>query len=80
MMANLNISIPLEKMALLIQSGHLCVADFKSLDQQTKQKLWQLCLLSCKKRVNCTNASQFMELIEQESQLETDRIDIADLT
>ncbi|GIU02837.1 MULTISPECIES: hypothetical protein [Shewanella] len=52
-MTKLNISIPLEKMALLIQSGHLCVADVKSLDIETKKQLWQLCLMSCNQRVHC---------------------------
>ena len=53
MMTQLNISIPLEKMAALIQSGHLCVADVKSLDIETKKQLWQVCLMSCNKRVHC---------------------------
>ncbi len=69
-MTQLNISIPLDKMASLIQSGHICVADIKSLDIETKKQLWQLCLMSCKKRVYCDEAvtvnHQSPELIDEQ--------------
>ncbi|MCL1065695.1 hypothetical protein L2735_02590 [Shewanella olleyana] len=69
-MSQLNISIPLDKMAALIQAGHLCVADVKSLDNETKKKLWQLCLMSCKQRVHCyeslTLNNQSSDLIDEQ--------------
>ncbi|MDO6618281.1 MULTISPECIES: hypothetical protein [unclassified Shewanella] len=69
-MSQLNISISIDKLAKLIQSGQLCVADFRSLDTQTKQQLWQLCLLSCKERIHCQHpADNPNNLIEMFSEL-----------
>ncbi|WP_194945015.1 hypothetical protein [Shewanella sp. TC10] len=71
-MTQLNISISLEKMAALIQSGHLCVADFKSLDIETKKQLWQLCLVACNKRIYCNSpkelndSDQDIDVLEQQ--------------
>ncbi|WP_283102679.1 hypothetical protein [Shewanella abyssi] len=52
----LNISISQQKMAQLIQQGHLCAADFKCLDAESKQTVWQLCLWCCEKRIHCEKA------------------------
>ncbi|GIU10853.1 MULTISPECIES: hypothetical protein [unclassified Shewanella] len=54
----LNISISEAKIAQLIQQGHLCAADFKCLDRETKQAVWQLCLWSCEKRIHCDKHCQ----------------------
>ncbi|MCL1137313.1 hypothetical protein [Shewanella pneumatophori] len=54
----LNISIPEDKIAQLIQQGLLCAADFKCLDSETKQAVWQLCLWSCEKRIHCDKQCQ----------------------
>ncbi|PKG73698.1 hypothetical protein CXF83_12870 [Shewanella sp. Choline-02u-19] len=53
---NLNINISQQKMAQLIQQGHLCAADFKCLDAESKQTVWQLCLWCCEKRIHCEKA------------------------
>ena len=50
---HINLAISAEKLAKLIQSGQLCAADFRCLDQDSKQKVWQLCLLCCSNRVGC---------------------------
>ncbi|MEZ9819297.1 hypothetical protein AB4238_01540 [Shewanella sp. 10N.286.45.A1] len=50
---HLNISIPQQKIAQLIQQGHLCAADFKCLDSESKNTVWQLCLWCCEKRISC---------------------------
>ncbi len=49
-----NLSIPTKKLTELIQSGVLCAADFHCLDQESKQKVWQMCLWCCSKKINCT--------------------------
>ncbi|ABZ76754.1 hypothetical protein Shal_2195 [Shewanella halifaxensis HAW-EB4] len=54
----LNIRIPEDKIAELIQQGVLCAADFKCLDAQTKKAVWQLCLWSCEKRIHCNKQCQ----------------------
>ncbi|ABV87532.1 hypothetical protein [Shewanella pealeana] len=54
----LNISISEAKIAQLIQQGQLCAADFKCLDSETKQAVWQLCLWSCEKRIHCDKHCQ----------------------
>lgn len=53
-----NIAIPAEKLAKLIQQGQLCAADFSCLDTESKQQVWQLCLWSCKQRVHCSKVCQ----------------------
>ncbi len=50
-----NLSISTQKLTQLIQSGVLCAADFRCLDQESKQKVWQMCLWCCSKKINCTN-------------------------
>jgi hypothetical protein len=51
--SQVNLSISADKLAKLIQSGYLCAADFHCLDQDSKQTVWQLCLLCCSQRVGC---------------------------
>ncbi|MDB2386755.1 hypothetical protein N9W21_05370 [Shewanella sp.] len=51
---SLNIRISEQKIAQLIQQGHLCAADFKCLDPESKHRVWQLCLWCCEKRISCT--------------------------
>ncbi len=48
-----NIAVPVEKLAALINSGALCAADFSCLDSESKQQVWQLCLWSCQQKVSC---------------------------
>ncbi|WP_299791980.1 hypothetical protein [uncultured Shewanella sp.] len=52
--SNVNISISSKKLAQLIQSGSLCAADFRCLDQESKQTVWQMCLWCCSKRIHCS--------------------------
>lgn len=47
-----------EVLARLIADGHLCAADLRSLDADTKQFLWQTCLWACKKRLSCKAAAE----------------------
>ncbi|MPY23905.1 hypothetical protein FM037_14330 [Shewanella psychropiezotolerans] len=49
-----NLSISTEKLTQLIQDGVLCAADFRCLDQVSKQKVWQMCLWCCSKKISCT--------------------------
>uniref|UniRef100_E6XLF5 Uncharacterized protein n=1 Tax=Shewanella putrefaciens (strain 200) TaxID=399804 RepID=E6XLF5_SHEP2 len=53
MTERINLSITERKLAQLIHDGYLCAADFSCLDSQSKQKVWQLCLICCKKRIFC---------------------------
>ncbi|AQS36117.1 hypothetical protein Sps_00928 [Shewanella psychrophila] len=50
----INLSISTEKLTQLIQDGVLCAADFRCLDQASKQKVWQMCLWCCSKKIGCT--------------------------
>lgn len=49
-----NLSISTEKLTQLIQDGVLCAADFRCLDQASKQRVWQMCLWCCSKKISCT--------------------------
>lgn len=53
MAERINLSISEQKLAQLIRDGHLCAADFSCLDSVSKRKVWQLCLICCKKRLFC---------------------------
>lgn len=54
--SNVNMSISSKKLTELIQSGALCAADFRCLDLESKQTVWQMCLWCCSKRIHCTQA------------------------
>ncbi|TRY15020.1 hypothetical protein FN961_06815 [Shewanella hanedai] len=54
--SQVNLSISADKLAKLIQSGELCAADFRCLDQDSKHTVWQLCLLCCSQRVGCVKS------------------------
>ncbi|WP_039976895.1 hypothetical protein [Shewanella decolorationis] len=54
----INLSISEEKLAQLIRDGSLCASDFRCLDAQSKQKVWQLCLICCQKRLSCSQCTQ----------------------
>ncbi|PHY63365.1 hypothetical protein FJD32_012080 [Shewanella sp. LC6] len=58
MAERINLSISEEKLAQLIREGSLCAADFSCLDNQSKRKVWQLCLICCQKRIGCQQCSQ----------------------
>ncbi|BDM64337.1 hypothetical protein NFHSH190041_17890 [Shewanella sp. NFH-SH190041] len=47
------IAISAEKLAQLMAGGHLCAAEIKCLDSDTKQQVWQTCLHSCSQRLGC---------------------------
>ncbi|MEC4724011.1 hypothetical protein HWQ46_00395 [Shewanella sp. D64] len=51
--SQVNLSISADKLAKLIQAGDICAADFRCLDSDSKQIVWQLCLLCCSQRVGC---------------------------
>ncbi|MEI6858969.1 MAG: hypothetical protein V5788_04155, partial [Shewanella sp.] len=52
----IHLSISTQKLTQLIQNGVLCAADFHCLDQKSKQKVWQMCLWCCSKKINCTKS------------------------
>ncbi|MFC3185599.1 hypothetical protein ACFOD0_01640 [Shewanella intestini] len=54
-MNKLNISLSYQQLASLIDHGHLCAADLQCLDKETKQALWQMCLIHCQQRIHCKN-------------------------
>lgn len=58
MTGRINLSISEEKLAQLIRKGSLCAADFSCLDHQSKQKVWQLCLICCQNRISCHQCTQ----------------------
>ncbi|ABV36817.1 hypothetical protein Ssed_2208 [Shewanella sediminis HAW-EB3] len=53
--SNVNMSISSQKLTELIQSGALCAADFRCLDLESKQTVWQMCLWCCSKRIHCSH-------------------------
>lgn len=53
MLKLVKIEINQERLAMLIASGQLCMADIRSLDQASKKILWKLCLRSCSKLFRC---------------------------
>jgi len=40
------IKMPPDKLQKLLMDGSLCVADFCCLDRDSKQSVWQICLLN----------------------------------
>ncbi|MBY5993180.1 hypothetical protein [Ferrimonas balearica] len=54
----LQVGIEVEKLAALVRSGALCIADLQALDADTKAALWRLCL-HC---VECDRAEQAQPL------------------
>ncbi|ADN77722.1 hypothetical protein Fbal_3525 [Ferrimonas balearica DSM 9799] len=38
------VGIDIEKLAALVRSGAVCIADLQALDADTKAALWRLCL------------------------------------
>lgn len=57
-MKNINLAMPEPLLARLIYEGHLCAADVKCLDTESKQRIWQLCLWACKERAGCQKPLQ----------------------
>jgi len=47
MSQRINLSISTHKLAQLIHDGHLCAADFRCLDSQSKQQVWQFTCQQC---------------------------------
>ena len=52
-MNRVNVSISVDKLAHLIKTEQLCIAELSCLDKASKQLLWQLCLINCNKRISC---------------------------
>ncbi len=53
------IEISAEHIERLILDGHLCASQVKCLNSESKQKIWQMCLNICGKkmcRLNCLKA------------------------
>ncbi|QBF84616.1 hypothetical protein EXU30_19525 [Shewanella maritima] len=57
-MKQMNISLSYEQLAQLIGTGALCAADIRCLDSETKQAVWQMCLINCAKKIHCSNCTQ----------------------
>lgn len=47
------IEIGLNKLERLFNEGHLCAAEIRCLNAQSKKKVWGLCLSSCAKSLHC---------------------------
>lgn len=47
------IEIEVDKLESLFNEGILCATDFRSLNDESKQSIWNLCLTTCVKRLNC---------------------------
>lgn len=47
------ISIEIEKLESLFNQGELCANDFRCLNCESKKCIWNLCLKSCAKRIEC---------------------------
>lgn len=45
--SSLKVEIPLDIMQRLLEDGHLCAADVRCLDNETKKALQRLCLANC---------------------------------
>ncbi len=48
-----NITIEVTKLQALFNKGELCAVDVKPMDSRSKAYLWDLCLTSCVKRLQC---------------------------
>lgn len=44
---SVRIEIPLSVMAKILQEKRITASDFRCLDAQSKQEIWNLCLRSC---------------------------------
>ncbi len=47
------IEIEVEKLELLFSKGDLCAVDLRPLNSESKISLWNLCLSSCVKNIQC---------------------------
>jgi hypothetical protein len=47
------LELSLEKLALLFENGLICAAEIRCLTADSKQKISDLCLRSCAKRISC---------------------------
>lgn len=47
------IEIGIEKLESLFSKGQLCTTDFRCLNCESKKCIWNLCLTSCAKRMQC---------------------------
>ncbi len=47
------LEIEVEKLESLFNNGELCVVDVRPLNRESKNSLWDLCLSSCAKRLQC---------------------------
>ncbi len=48
------LEINLAKLEELFRLGVICAADIRSLNSESKQSVWKLCLSACAKRMLCT--------------------------
>ena len=53
---NVQIEISVEKLESLFNKGELCANDFTCLSEETKKSVWNLCITSCARRVQCDYA------------------------
>jgi len=47
------IEIGIDKLESLFNKGQLCATDFRCLNCESKKCIWDLCLASCAKRMQC---------------------------
>ena len=49
----IQIEISLEKVEALFSKGELCAADIHCLNCRSKKCIWNICLTSCARKMNC---------------------------
>ena len=63
------IEIGIEKLESLFSKGQLCASDFRCLNCESKKCIWNLCLTSCAKRMQCKLANfEYYTSCEQSSE------------
>ena len=49
----IQLEISLEKVEALFSKGELCAADIRCLNCRSKKCIWNVCLTSCARKMNC---------------------------
>ena len=50
----IQLEISLEKLEILFSKGEICAADIHCLNCRSKKCIWNICLTSCAKAMNCS--------------------------
>jgi hypothetical protein len=55
---SLRIEVGEEVILRLLEAGHVCAADFRCLDCESKKCIWRLCLESCAYKLKLNHATE----------------------